>query len=280
MRPTGNNGIIFNHTGKGAVYYLTDPQFCTHHIQKEHILAYVYSGELWVHDGVSEIVARTGSCLFIRRNHRVRFSIRAGDDETIRVVFLVLNRNFLLNFYQQADKSWLPGADTRFRGSFLEIPPGPDIESLFFSLIPYLNSERQPSEKVMGLKLAEGTYALLDSDKCIASALFDFAEPWKIDILDFLNENFRYDLSLEEIALYTGRSLAAFKRDFKKISDLPPQKWITRKRLESAQQQLKEEQKKVSDIYLELGFKSLSHFSTAYKKEYGIAPTRSPQSTE
>jgi hypothetical protein len=31
-----------------------------------------------------------------------------------------------------------------------------------------------------------------------------------------------YDLSLEEMASYTGRSLASFKRDFKKISPLSP----------------------------------------------------------
>ena len=48
------------------------------------------------------------------------------------------------------------------------------------------------------------------------TALFDFSTPWKMDILDFMNENYMYEFTLEELAHYTGRSLATFKRDFKK----------------------------------------------------------------
>ena len=43
----------------------------------------------------------------------------------------------------------------------------------------------------------------------------------KIDLLEFMEKNYAYDLTIEDIAHYTGRSLAAFKRDFRKISDLP-----------------------------------------------------------
>ncbi|WP_407032619.1 helix-turn-helix transcriptional regulator [Polluticaenibacter yanchengensis] len=34
------------------------------------------------------------------------------------------------------------------------------------------------------------------------------------------------DLTMEQIASFTGRSLVTFKRDFKKISSLTPQKWL------------------------------------------------------
>lgn len=53
-------------------------------------------------------------------------------------------------------------------------------------------------------------------------SLFDFTDPWKIDILGFMEKNYAYDLTIEDIAHYTGRSLATFKRDFKKVSDLSP----------------------------------------------------------
>ena len=95
----------------------------------------------------------------------------------------------------------------------------------------------------------------------------------KIDILDFMNENYMYEFSMEEIAHYTGRSLATFKRDFKKISDLTPERWLIRKRLEVAYAKMKKGGKKVVDVYAEVGFKNPSHFSTAFKKQYGISPT-------
>ena len=98
-------------------------------------------------------------------------------------------------------------------------------------------------------------------------------EPWKIDILDYLNENYMCDLSLEEIASYTGRSLATFKRDFAKVSNLSPQKWIIKRRLEVAHGLIKSGKKKVTEACFDVGFKNLSHFSKIYKEAYGVAPS-------
>lgn len=83
------------------------------------------------------------------------------------------------------------------------------------------------------------------------------------------------DLSLKEIANYTGRSLATFKRDFKKISDLTPQKWIIRRRLEAARALVRSGKRKVTEICFDVGFKNLSHFSKAYKEMYGSSPAGS-----
>lgn len=90
----------------------------------------------------------------------------------------------------------------------------------------------------------EGIYAILNNSESLYPILFDFAEPWKVDILEFMNENYMDELSMEQIASFTGRSLATFKRDFKKISNLTPQKWLIKKRLETAYFKLKEEDKK------------------------------------
>ena len=81
-------------------------------------------------------------------------------------------------------------------------------------MIPYFDTTVKPQDDFMNLKLQEGVLALLHIDKRFAPMLFDFNEPWKIDILDFMNENYMYEFSMEELAHYTGRSLATFKRDF------------------------------------------------------------------
>ena len=76
-----------------------------------------------------------------------------------------------------------------------------------------------------------------------------------------------------QIAGYTGRSLATFKRDFAKISELTPQKWIIRRRLETAHDLIKSGKKKVTEACFDVGFKNLSHFSKVYKETYGYAPS-------
>ncbi len=121
--------------------------------------------------------------------------------------------------------------------------------------------------------MIEGVYVLLNTDRNLYASLFDFVEPWKIDILDYLNENYMCDLSMKEIASYTGRSLATFKRDFAKVSDLTPQKWIVRRRLEAAHDLIRSGKKKVTEACFDVGFKNLSHFSKVYKETYGVAPS-------
>lgn len=81
------------------------------------------------------------------------------------------------------------------------------------------------------------------------------------------------DISMEEIANYTGRSLSTFKRDFKKCSTLSPREWLIRRRLEAARELIRKGGRKVSEICFEVGFKNLSHFSKIYKETYGIPPT-------
>jgi AraC-like DNA-binding protein len=150
----------------------------------------------------------------------------------------------------------------------------PDIRSLFESMTPYFDSSIPPTAELLKLKMTEGVLILLNTDKDVYASLFDFAAPWKIDILDYLNENYMYDLSVKEIASYTGRSLASFKRDFKKISSLSPEKWLIEKRLKVAHDKIRNDGKKVSDVCFEVGFKNLSHFSRVFKERFGYTPTK------
>ena len=64
------------------------------------------------------------------------------------------------------------------------------------------------------------------------------------------------------------------KREFEKRYHESPMKWFQDRRLEYAFRLMKEEQKRPSDIYLEVGYESLSSFIQAYKLKYGMTPKR------
>lgn len=146
----------------------------------------------------------------------------ADEEHPYRSTVLKFTRPFLREFYHTLDRKEIPAESKREKVSLRLLPDNrPDIRSLFESLIPYFDSGVKPSDDMLKLKMIEGTYVLLNTDRNLYASLFDFVDPWKIDI-DYLNENYMYDLSMEEIASYTGRSLATFKRDFAKVSDLLP----------------------------------------------------------
>lgn len=253
--------------------YFTDDRGCAHE-NREHTLIYLCSGELEIEERGRKTVLHPGDCAFMRRDNRMWLQKRVEEGKPYRSVVLKFSRTFLREFYRTLDPRQLPSDTKREKASLRVLPSNrPDIRSLFESVMPYFDADEKPSEEVLKLKMIEGVYVLLNTDRHLYASLFDFVEPWKIDILDYLNENYMLDLSMEEIASYTGRSLATFKRDFAKVSDLTPQKWIIRRRLEAAHDLIKSGKKKVTEACFDVGFKNLSHFSKIYKEAYGVAPS-------
>ena len=253
--------------------YFADDRECAHE-NREHTLIYQCSGRLEIEERGKKTVLYPGDCAFMRRDNRMWLQKRVGKGEPYRSIVLKFSTAFLREFYQTLDRQQIPIDSKREKASLLLLPKNrPDIRSLFESVIPYFDAGEKPSEKILKLKMIEGVYVLLNTDRNLYASLFDFVEPWKIDILDYLNENYMCDLSMKEIASYTGRSLATFKRDFAKVSDLTPQKWIIRRRLEAAHDLIRSGKKKVTEACFDVGFKNLSHFSKVYKETYGVAPS-------
>lgn len=265
--------IIFNYQNVFFSFFYDDADACVHR-SREYAMNYVLSGEMVLDDGNRQVHVGKGECVFIPRDHRVTMYKKACCGEQYCGIYLCFTRPFLREMYGKyvLHKGSLGNVE-KFSPGVMKLPPSAEIESLFASMTPYFNPEVKPQDVVMRLKLEEGLLALLHTDKRFMTVLFDFSMPWKMDILDFMNRNYMYEFTLEELAHYTGRSLATFKRDFKKVSDLTPEKWLIRKRLEVAYRLIKEEHKKVVEVYAEVGFKNPSHFSTAFKKQYGIPPT-------
>jgi pimeloyl-ACP methyl ester carboxylesterase/AraC-like DNA-binding protein len=95
-----------------------------------------------------------------------------------------------------------------------------------------------------------------------------------IDIETVMSKNFMYNLKIEEFAKLCGRSLSAFKRDFKKIFNTTPSRWIMSKRLEYAKTLLLETNLNVNQICYESGFKNCSHFIQSFKKKIKCTPNQ------
>lgn len=264
--------VIFNYNNVFFSFFYDDAGSCVHR-SHDFALNYVYSGEMLLDNGYKRIRVGKGECVFIPRDHHITMYKKAYKGERYCGIFLAFTRDFLKEMYSKYKQLKVPANTPKLDTGAIKLPRTAEITSLFASMTPYFDPEVKPQDDFMHLKLQEGLLALLHIDKRFATMLFDFNTSWKIDIIDFMNRNYMYEFSIEELAYYTGRSLATFKRDFKKLSDLTPGRWLVRKRLEVAYALIKEGGKKIVDIYTEVGFKNASHFSTAFKKQYGISPT-------
>ncbi len=243
---------------------------------KEHTLFYLISGEMDVYNPNGETVhLKKGDTVFLRRNHKVNKEKRPAGGEPFNGIFLHLKTDFLKQIKKDYKLAAPMQPSKHVAGkNVFSLPNHGFLQALFKSLVDYFNAGEYPSQPIMESKLREAVFVLLQLQPQLASVLFDFTGPYKIDLRQFMEENYTSELTIEQFAHFTGRSLSAFKKDFAQAFDLTPQRWLIKRRLQEAYRLMHDEGCKANDIYLKLGFKNLSHFSFAFKKEYGINPSQ------
>ena len=243
------------------------------HRMPAHSIIFVRSGKLVIAGRDKSEAVEAGQYVFIRRDCTIDVTKVPFDGEPYRGINLTLPRRELKEYYTR-----IAGSCKRLQGvapigkTVNVLPRTVALKSLFDSFLPYTDSGETPATEWLQLKVQEAVMCLLALDDRFYPTLFDFNEVWKIDLLDFMEHNFTEELSLEEFASYTGRSLATFKRDFAKISPLSPQRWILEHRLERAKSLLLAGGITAQEAGYRVGFKNRSHFSQAFKKRYGCAP--------
>ncbi|UFH52118.1 AraC family transcriptional regulator [Spirosoma sp. KNUC1025] len=237
----------------------------------EHILTYQIAGTFIMNDGNKEYMFKEGDIRFYKRNHLVKFTKIPPEHGEFESLSIYLDqstlRDFSLEYGYKAEKH--QEGDT-----IISLKPDPLYKSYMDSLKPYQQLMQPGNEQLLSLKLREAILILLKVNPELKDVLFDFSEPGKIDLEAFMNKHFHFNVELKRFAYLTGRSLATFKRDFEKIFHRSPSRWLQQRRLQEAYYLIKERGKAPSDVYLELGFEDLSHFSFAFKKAYGVAPSK------
>lgn len=233
----------------------------------QHMLVWFLSGETKIVQTDATYFFKKGDIFLIPRNQLATIINYPKDGHPHKTVVMHLSVDRLRSFYRNKNVKHRPLQSPQIY-SFSNHPL---LESCLASLIPYFEMKDIP-EDIASIKITEAISILRTLDKNIDDVLANFEEPGKIDLVDYMEKNFMFNLPMEKFGYLTGRSLTTFKRDFKKAFNTTPQRWLTQKRLELAHYQLTEKRKKPLDVCYEVGFENLSHFSFAFKKQFGIAP--------
>ena len=240
----------------------------------QHVLVYVYAGIMNVEYNGTSFSVKAGQYVFLKRNHVVRLHKTSYEGETYKAINIRLENKVLRQYVNNhKEQTGRIREKRRITDSAVILPRIAEIESLFDSLMPYYDKSLTPPDGFTDEAIDKAIACLLMMDEKFYPTLFDFLDTWKINLPEFMEENFTNDMTIREFALYTGRSLATFKRDFAKFSNLSPEKWLVVRRLEAAYKLLKEGKESVSEVCWSVGFHSRSHFTTAFKRQYNILPS-------
>lgn len=237
-------------------------------ILEDHSLVRVVSGELKVLQADRKYTFTAGDTILFARNQLATLIKYPKDGRLYKAVVIRLTTSYLRDYYTKKELgSLLP-----YSSGILPLDKNPLLESYFASVIPYFELETKLPERLVAIKLEEALEILRSVNTNIDSILSDFSESGKINLADYMEKNFMFNIPIEKFSYLTGRSLTTFKRDFKKAFHTTPQKWLTKKRLELAHYQLSERRRKPVEVYYEAGFENLSHFSFSFKKHFGYSP--------
>lgn len=241
------------------------------HFVADHVITYQISGTMEHSDGTRSIKSEPGTTLLYCRNQLMKFLKLPPDIGEFQSISVFLSQKMLRRFSMEYG---LVAQHTVRKHSSIPVSTSPSLKIFFDSLIAYSRNDILGNAEFISLKQNELLMLILTSDPELKDVLFDFTDPHKIDLEAFMNQNYHFNVRVERFAYLTGRSLASFKRDFEKIFGTSPRKWLQHKRLQEAYYLVKDKGKTASEIYINLGFEDLSHFSFAFKKEFGVPPTK------
>lgn len=249
---------------------IIDKEYTWENIYPQHIVAFIYSGELALSYGKNSLTFVAGDTILVPKNQLSRSIKTPLDAAPFKCVSMALPEEQLRAFYQNRPvlETWAENI-TKQR----PIKSHPLLDSFFASLLPYFEMQDELPDALVAMKIQEALTIIDAVDKRASSILGTFSELGKIDLEKYMEEHYMYNLPLERFAFLTGRSLTTFKSDFKKIFKNTPGKWLTEKRLQLAHHKLTAEAQKVTDVYHSVGFENLSHFSFAFKKAFGYSPS-------
>ena len=242
------------------------------HRMVNHSLVLVCEGEIDITDGARNLTVKRGEYVFLKRDCQIRIHKHSSGDTPYSAMSIRFKRPALRNYFRQLSPDNLPSDVACLKSAAVKIEPNLYIDSLFASLRPFLTNNVEPSQEFLDMKFSEALGCVLKIDPAFYPTLFDFNEAWKIDLMEFMENHFTEDMSIEDFATYTGRSLATFKRDFARLSPLTPQKWLIERRLEKAAELLSKGTS-VTDTYIQVGFRNRSHFTKLFTAKYNCPPS-------
>jgi AraC-like DNA-binding protein len=240
----------------------------------EHVLIHILAGQIGIVEADIYNTFTAGETVFVRRNTLGKFiKFPPEDGGPFKAMSIFIKKSFLQDYYVKHRYPVATADHNSFHVRIKKVETTSLMQGLFSSLIPYFDSDIILKQELMNIKTREAILILTQTDPFFHNCLFNFSEPGRIDMEEFMCKNFKFNVPLDTFARMSGRSLSTFKRDFERIFAESPRRWLKTKRLELAHYLIKEKKKAPSDVYLEVGFENLSHFSTSFKEAYGYNPS-------
>lgn len=174
------------------------------------------------------------------------------------------------SFYNDSElcKKYLP-AIYNGRAKFNPLITNPDTIACFDAIISHPN---QDSLEVMSL-IYRFLYLLFEHN--LLELQSEYAKNDIVhEIVEYLEDNFREDLTTATLCEHFGYTAAHFCRKFKEATGLTPMNYLKIRRMEEAYKLLKKGEHNINEIAIQCGYTDSNYFTRCFKSHFGVPPTQ------
>lgn len=236
-------------------------------------IVYVVEGRKVWHTAHGDYELIPGACVFVRKGAAI---LEQFFDGTFCLIMFFLPDDFICDVLRskaiplyQPEKKYEP---------VIPLHTDQSVKAFFQSMLSLFDNSREPDPSLIEIKFRELVLTLADNlynAELLAYFCSLLQEPKAVSLQILMEDNYCFNLKLEEFAQLSNRSLSTFKRDFQKQFGCSPGKWLLQKRLDHALNLLTNTDKTVNETAFESGFENRSHFSRAFHHRFGITPRNS-----
>ncbi len=252
-----------------AKYFVVESRVRGEAYIERNLLNVVLEGEKRLHTKNGDVTVRAGEAFFLAKGEYVMSEIAENGRYACLLIFF--DEHSASNILASMPDFEIQKIDAK--EGFLKVELTPLMKATAESILPFIEDKPKYADELLGLKLKELLLLLFGSkDGAKFAYYFRSAMCGKLELKAFMDENFTEEWSLSEFAKKSGRSLSAFKSDFKKIFGLTPMEWLWAKRLERAKFLIEGGGLGAGEAAFRSGFKSQSHFNRMFKDRYARTP--------
>jgi AraC family transcriptional regulator, exoenzyme S synthesis regulatory protein ExsA len=233
-------------------------------------IVYVVEGRKVWHTAHGSYDLEKGSCIFVRSGASI---VEQNFDTEFCFILFFMPDEFITDVLKSR-RTPIQRSLKRF-DPVIRINTNTAIERFFCGMLPHFQASRQPDQSLLDLKFRELILTIAENPansevlSCFGSML---NEPQSVSLQRVMEDNYCFNLKLEDFARLAHRSLSAFKRDFIRVFNTTPGKWLIERRLDHSYHLLTHTDKTVSETAFETGFESASHFSRVFRQRFGFPP--------
>ncbi len=211
-------------------------------------------------------------CLFIKKGAFASHNFY--EEEPFEALIVALDDNFIANTLKCIAPTSPVRRNHEASDTIIRVDVDASISAYFISLLSYFSSTAKPTKELLHMKFKELIVRLLNqsNNAQLSDYFLQLCSRQEISIREVMEHNFLFDLSLNEFAHLSKRSLSRFQRDFRKIYGQTPGKWLVQQRLKHARWLLEHTDMDIAHVVWESGFKNVSHFIKIFKNQYGTTP--------